>query len=52
MACPARPPRAVLEDPMRRFAAVIPLALGLLVAACAPTIPPMKTVNDCFITVF
>ncbi len=35
---------------MRRFAAVIPLALGLLVAACAPTIPPMKpgtSFRDC-----
>ena len=52
MACPARPAGAVLEDPMRKFAAVIPLALGLPVSACAPTIPPMKTVSDCFITVF
>ena len=35
---------------MRRFAAVIPLALALLVAACAPTIPPMKpgtSFRDC-----
>ncbi len=52
MTCPAPPAGAVLEDPMRRFAAVIPVALGLLVAACAPTIPPMNAVNDCFITIF
>ena len=35
---------------MRRFAAVISLALGLLVAACAPTILPMKpgtSFRDC-----
>ncbi len=35
---------------MRRFAAVIPVALGLLVAACAQTIPPMKpgtSFRDC-----
>ena len=35
---------------MRRFAAVIPVALGLLVGACAQTIPPMKpgtSFRDC-----
>ena len=48
--CPARPARTVPEDPRRRFAAVIPLALALLVAACAPTILPMKpgtSFRDC-----
>ena len=42
MAWRARRAGAVPEDPRRRFAAAIPLALALLAAACAPTILPMK----------
>ena len=46
MVCRARPKTPVLEISMRKFEGIVPLALALLVAACAP-FPPGTSFRDC-----
>ena len=46
MVCRARPKTPVLEISMRKFEDIVPLALALLVAACAP-FPPGTSFRDC-----
>ena len=46
MVCRARPKTPVLEISMRKFEGIVPMALALLVAACAP-FPPGTSFRDC-----